>query len=217
MAELTTDDEKVEAIKKWWKENGTAVIAGIVIGLGLVFGWRAWVNHQEQTGQRASLAFEQTLMAASSGEHESAIKQAEVLTEEFASSPYATLTDLAIARVQVEQGDLQAAADALRSAMERSPAPGLTTLAAFRLARVLIAEGALDEAAAVIEDHDDGPSFSADFAGLRGDIAAARGEISRARAAYQEAIDGGAGLSRLIELKLQDLPAEADLGPENAS
>ncbi len=210
MAELTTDDEKVEAIKKWWKENGTAVIAGIVIGLAAVLGWRAWANHQEQVGQRASLAFEQLLMAAGSGQHASAAKQAEALVDAHAKTPYAALADLALAKVRVEQDDLAGAAKALRSAIERASNPGLATLAAFRLARVLIASDALDDALAVIERHDDGGAFSADFAGLRGDIALARGQIGDARAAYAAAIAGGAGLSRLIELKLQDLPAAND-------
>ncbi|MBK1620207.1 hypothetical protein CKO42_17520 [Lamprobacter modestohalophilus] len=213
MAELTTDDEKVEAIKKWWKENGTAVVAGIVIGLVAVFGWRAWVNHQDQVGQNASLAFEQLLMTASSGQPESAAKQAEALADEHAGTPYAALADLALAKVHVEQDDLDGAATALRSAISKAPDPSLATLAAFRLAQVLIASHALDEAMAVIEQHDDGGAFSADFAGLRGDIALAKGETADARAAYEAALAGNAGLSRLIELKLQDLPA----APHSAS
>jgi predicted negative regulator of RcsB-dependent stress response len=207
MAELTTDDEKVEAIKKWWKENGVAVIAGIGIGLLAVFGWRAWVNHQDQVGQRASLAFEQLLMAVDSGAQDSAVKQAEALVDEHGGTAYAALADLALARVRVEQDDLNGAADALRSAIKRAPEPSLATLAAFRLAQVLVASKAFDEAETVIEAHDQGEAFSADFAGLRGDIAAANGEIEEARAAYETAIAGNAGLSRLIELKLQDLPA----------
>jgi len=210
MAELTTDDEKVEAIKKWWKENGVAVVTGILIGLAAVFGWRAWINHQDQVGQRASLAFEQLLMAASSGQSESAIKQAEALADDHSGTPYVALADLALAKVQVEQNDLEGAAAALRSAVERAPDPSLATLAAFRLARVLIASEALDEALRVIERYDDGGAFSADFAGLRGDIALAKGQVAAARTAYEAALDGNAGLSRLIELKLQDLPAAAN-------
>jgi predicted negative regulator of RcsB-dependent stress response len=217
MAELTTDDETVEAIKKWWKDNGTAVVAGILIGLALVFGWRAWVNHQQQVGQRASLAFEQLLMTASAGEHESAIKQAEALRSESPNSPYAMLAELAVARVRVEQDDLAGAAQVLRQALDQAPNTGLAKLAAFRLARVLIADGAFDAAAKLLDAHDEGAAFSADFAGLRGDIAAARGEISAARAAYQQAIEAGAGLSRLLELKLQDLPAAAETRPEGTS
>ena len=98
------------------------------------------------------------------------------------------------------------AATALRSALTRAPDPGLAKLAAFRLARVLIAQGELDAAAKVIQEHDDGGAFSADFAGLRGDIALAQGRPDEARSAYRKAVDGGAALARIIELKLQDLP-----------
>ena len=210
MAELTTDDETVEAIKKWWKENGTAVVAGIAIGLVAVFGWRAWVNHQDQIGQRASLAFEQVLMATAGGQFELAANQAEALREEYDNTAYAALADLALAKVHVEQEDLAGAAKALRSALAAAPTPGLAKLAALRLAQVLIAQDELDEALAVIETEDDGTAFSADFAALRGDIALAQGNSAEARAAYERAIAGGAGLQRLIELKLQHLPATDD-------
>jgi predicted negative regulator of RcsB-dependent stress response len=213
MAELTTDEEKVEAIKKWWKDNGTAVVAGVVIGLGLVFGWRAWVNHQEQVGQRASLAFEQLLMAASSGQGEIALSQAEALNEAYPDGPYAALADLVRAQVLVEQDDLDAAVESLRAAQKAAPNPGLAKLAALRLAQVLIAQEDYEAASKVIEAQDDDTAFSADFAGLRGDIFAAQGEFEAAREAYAQAIAGGAGLSRLIQLKLNDLPA----APETAS
>ncbi|MGU3844696.1 YfgM family protein, partial [Vibrio diabolicus] len=35
-----TEEQQVEAIKDWWKENGKAVIIGAVVGLGGLFGWR---------------------------------------------------------------------------------------------------------------------------------------------------------------------------------
>jgi len=38
--EFSTEDEQVEAIKKWWKENGTSLIVGVVLGLSVLFGWR---------------------------------------------------------------------------------------------------------------------------------------------------------------------------------
>ena len=34
-----TDEEKVEAIKGWWKENGISVVGGLALGLAAVFGW----------------------------------------------------------------------------------------------------------------------------------------------------------------------------------
>jgi len=207
MAELQTDEEKVEAIKKWWKENGTSVIAGVVIGLGAVFGWRAWVDHRDSVGQHASLAYEQLLAATLNGAAESAEAEAKSLIGDYGNTAYAPLANLALARVRVEQDDLAGAATALRSALEQAPDPALAKLAAFRLARVLIADGDLDGATAVIAQHDDGGAFAADFAGLRGDIAVSRKDWQAARTAYRQAIDGGAALARIIELKLQDLPA----------
>lgn len=62
MVDLQTDEEKAEAIKKWWKENGIAVVTGVAIGLAAIFGWRGWMSYQEQRGQQASLAFEELLM-----------------------------------------------------------------------------------------------------------------------------------------------------------
>ena len=40
-----TEEEQVEAIKKWWQENGMSIIAGVVIGITAIFGWRAYDNH----------------------------------------------------------------------------------------------------------------------------------------------------------------------------
>ncbi len=207
MTDLQTDDEKVEAIKKWWKDNGVSVVAGVAIGLGSVIGWRAWVNHENSVAQRASIAFEQVLASSASGAGESAEKQAEILIDEYPGTPYAMFADLATAKVRVAGDDLAGAAAALNAAIERAPDPGLAKLAALRLARVLIQSGEPGKAADLIDKHDDGGPFAPDFAALRGDIAAAEGNTDAARTAYRKAIDGGAGNARLLELKLQDLPA----------
>ncbi|MGB5737104.1 MAG: tetratricopeptide repeat protein, partial [Thiohalocapsa sp.] len=101
MADLQTDEETVEAIKKWWKANGVSVVAGIAIGLGSVIGWRAWVNHQTGVAQQASIAFEQVLATSASGAGESAEKQAEMVVSEYPDTPYAMFADLAAAKIRV--------------------------------------------------------------------------------------------------------------------
>jgi len=42
MAELRTDEEQVEAIKQWWKNNGSSLLIGIGAALAIAFGWQAW-------------------------------------------------------------------------------------------------------------------------------------------------------------------------------
>ncbi len=228
MVDLQTDEEKAEAIKKWWRENGVAVISGVVIGLVAIFGWRAWTGHQEQVGQQASLAFEELLVVvgqASLGLPSEVANQADppsnpllsiameqqaLLREEFAATPYVFFGQLALAKALNDQGHLEAAADTLRSAIGQAPNSLFEALAALRLARVLVGVQDSAAASAVIEQYDRGGSFSGDFAALRGDIALAEDRIEDARAAYQQALAGEAAAAGLIRLKLQDLPAPAD-------
>jgi predicted negative regulator of RcsB-dependent stress response len=202
-----TDEEKVEAIKKWWKENGLSVIAGTLLGLGSIYGWRAWTNHQNGIAGQASSAFEQLLTNAAMNQPEAVVKQADLLEDEFGSTPYAGLSAMVAAKALYQAGDVAAATAALQNAIANAPDPALARIAALRLARIQVAEGQLDAAAATIATHDGSPAFAGEFAAVRGDLAAARGDVAAARTAYEQAIKHGSGLSQLIRLKLDNLPA----------
>lgn len=203
----STDEEKVEAIKAWWKANGAAVVAGVVLGLIAIFGWRAWINQRMQLAEQASSQFEQLLIAARREDAAQANALADQLTEEFGSTSYASLGALVAARAALASGDADTAMRHLEQVLEKAPDPALERVAALSLARIQVAEGALDAAEATLKGYDDSPAFAGDFAAARGDIAAARGNIDAARAAYEQAIAAGSGLAPLIELKLDNLPS----------
>ena len=207
MAQYETDEEKVEAIKKWWKENGFSIIAGIAIGLAAIFGWRGWIAYTDSVSGQASAIFEQVLSNARTGATEAVVKQTEALHDDYGSTPYAALSSLMAAKLQYEAGDAAAAVEALRQAIADSPDPALAKLAGLRLARIQVSEGEIDAAAATIAAHDDGGAFAAQFAAVLGDVAAARGETKEARAQYERAIAAGSGLSQLLQLKLDNLPS----------
>ncbi|MBT4452093.1 MAG: tetratricopeptide repeat protein, partial [Gammaproteobacteria bacterium] len=57
MNDFVTDDEQVERIKNWWSDNGSSVIAGLVIGIGGLMGWRYWVDYQTNVAAEASSHF----------------------------------------------------------------------------------------------------------------------------------------------------------------
>jgi predicted negative regulator of RcsB-dependent stress response len=138
-----------------------------------------------------------------------AIEQQARLSEEYASTSYVFLGQLAMAKAYNDQGDANAAAEALREAVDLAPTPLLETLAGLRLARVLVAAQDYAAAKAVIDQHDRGSSYAADFAALRGDIALAEGRIDDARVAYEQALTDNAAAG-LIRLKLQNLPAPTE-------
>ena len=203
MSGYQTEEEQVEALKRWWKENGTAIIAGVVIGLGGIFGWQAWGNYQDRIGQEASIAFNQLVNAKQKGETESASKQAELMRLEYEGSSYAVFAALIQAKLKLEQGDAPAARSQLEWAMAKADNESLQRLAKLNLARILLSEGDLD-GAAKLADVDTG-GFAGEFAQLRGDIAVQRGDKQAAFDAYTLAMTKETSNRDLLQMKLDDL------------
>lgn len=203
----STDDEKVEAIKTWWKQNGLSILAGALLGLGGIWGWRLWLNYQDSTAMHASTVFEQLVLDAAENKTEAVTQQAATLQDDFAATPYAALGALVAAKALHEAGQHDAALTALQQAIDTAPDPAIAHVAALRLARLQLAAQQLDAAAKTLAQYDVSPAFAAEFAAVRGDLAAVRGDLDAARAAYQRAIELGSSLSSLIRLKLDNLPA----------
>jgi predicted negative regulator of RcsB-dependent stress response len=207
MSVYQTEEEQVEAIKRWWKENGTSVIAGLVIGLGGVFGWQTWGNYQDRVGGEAAMAFSQMLGAVQREDTDSASKQAELLQENFEGSNYAVFAAMTEARLQMESGDKAKAKAKLEWVMQQKSTPALTQMAQLNLARILLDEGDIAGAKqqAVVKEG----SFSGEFAVLRGDIAHAEGDLVAAAAAYTEAMAHEVSDRALLQMKLDDLAVSA--------
>jgi predicted negative regulator of RcsB-dependent stress response len=198
-----TEEEQVEALKKWWKENGTSVMAGLVIGLGAVFGWQGWNSYQDRIGGEASVAFYQMLNAVDQGNPELAGKQAERLRADYGSTSYAVLAAMTQARIKVEEGDTTAARAQLEWAMQNAGDDSLKSLSQLNLARLLLNDGDLEGAGRLAAAETVG--FAGEFAELRGDIAVAKKELNAARDAYAQALALNVGNPELVQMKLDDL------------
>jgi predicted negative regulator of RcsB-dependent stress response len=206
MTAYQTEEEQVEAFKRWWKENGTSIIAGIVIGLGGIFGWQAWNNYQDRMGKDASQAFGQLVSAQQRGDVESASKQAELLQQEYENSNYAFFAAMIQARLKLEAGDSAAARSQLAWVVDHVDEVSLKRLAQLNLARLLLSEGDLDGAEKLVGA--DAGEFGGDFAQLRGDIAAQRGDKQAAFEAYTLAMTQETSNRNLLQMKLDDLALE---------
>lgn len=205
-----SDEEQVEALKKWWNENGRSIVVGIVLGLGAVFGWQSWTQHQDQVASQASLRYEKMAVAIQSGNIESTVKQGEKIVAEWPESSYAALASLDMAKIKLGQGDSDAAKQHYEWVMANAKDPSLKQLSRLRMARILLSTNNLDGAEALVAKADK-DNYAGEFAALRGDIAKARKDFAAARTAYTAALNSKAGNSRLIQMKLDDL-AEAEAG-----
>lgn len=208
MQGLEDEREQVEALKKWWQDNGRSVIIGLVIGFGALIGSRLWVNYTEKMAVAASQEYDQLRTELNDKNFDAVDTRANYIITNFARTPYAVLAAMALARVNVEQGDLASARARLQWARDHADEPELVDIARLRLARVLFAEGSSDAALEAL-GKEDPAAFAGAYQELRGDIYAAKGDAEKARAAYQSAIQTRpAGLdTHILDMKLDDLAA----------
>ncbi|MGH8577861.1 MAG: YfgM family protein [Gammaproteobacteria bacterium] len=192
----SSDREQVEVLKTWWRKNGMPIIAGVGIGLGGLYAWRAWQAEAHADAEQASSRFEQLVTALAENKTGTLAGQAEQILDEHGATVYASFATLALARLAVEAGDLEKAQGHLQWVLDHTRHVSLKRLAKLRLARVLLSAGKTDKASALVEELKDGPD-SASYQELKGDVLRAQGRLPEARRAYDEALKlaGGAGES----------------------
>ena len=49
-----TSFERVEDLRKWWKENGARIATGVALSLIAIFGWQYWGSYYNTQAEKAS-------------------------------------------------------------------------------------------------------------------------------------------------------------------
>ncbi len=210
-----SERETVEALKKWWHENGRTVLAGVVLGLGGVIGWNAWQAHVAAQREEASRLYEGVVAAANDALPPELRSRAEAFLREHPGSGYAPLLALALANDAVERDRSSEAADHLRFAVEHARESGLRDVARLRLVRLLLDEGEAGQALATLEESAAG-ELEPLLQEARGDALLAQGQRGAAREAYESAasrLPAGSTSRERVEMKLDDLGRQALAAP----
>lgn len=203
MSTHLSEEEQVEALKKWWKDNGKSIIGGAVVGLALVGGWQGWQQYTRGQAEQAAGYYSEFVTSARSGNAAQVAEQAKRLQSEFGDSAYAVYAALEQAKLAYGNGEPAQAREHLQWAIDHAGDPALAQVARLRLARLLLDQGDLAAAGAVAAQAS-GDAFAGQFAELRGDLALAAGDLAAAGAAYREALDAGIENADLVRLKLAD-------------
>ncbi|OOE44053.1 hypothetical protein BZG06_08270 [Salinivibrio kushneri] len=191
----TTEEQQVEAIKKWWRDNGKAVVIGAVVGLGALYGWRYFQSQQLANQAQASQQYEQVLSGIESGDTVS-------LSELEGHEGYRALAALQLAQKHVAQGELDSAQAQLKKAQQAVKDDALYGLVTTRLARV---EAELENYSAALNELDKvtTESWTAKVAEIRGDVLLRQGDKQAARDAYAASL--AAAESPTVNMKLDNL------------
>ena len=96
-----SDDEKGEAIKNWWRENGRSVVTGVVLGGAIIFGGRYWINFQQAKTEQAAAMYQQVQMNLSDADLTAAEDLTQELMQTHSATPYAAFASLELAAEQV--------------------------------------------------------------------------------------------------------------------
>ncbi len=202
-----TEEEQLDALKRWWKENGQSAIVGLIVGIAIILGWNYWQEHKNEQANQASALYDQLLKAVAGDQNDSAEKLAERLQQQFSSTEYAAYSGLLQAKIKVQKGDLAAARSILEKLATNSDQE-ISNIAKIRLVRLMMAKGEFEKALQLINDVDPAKisNFSGNYDELVGDLYVALDRLDQARTSYQKAMENGSR-SPLLQLKIDDLTA----------
>ena len=189
MADHMQDEADLEALKRWWDENGKGLVAAVVVA---VLGTVGWQQYQGFTASKAEAASDlyATMLAIQLNDGDAAqfTALAEELKAEHSGSTYARFAAMLEARRAVGGGDLEGAEAALRWALTAGDTRSdIGQLIQLRLARVLADQGKETEALAILGQGS--AAFPVAYAQAQGDIHLAAGRPEQALAAYRQGRD----------------------------
>jgi predicted negative regulator of RcsB-dependent stress response len=210
MVEVYDAHEQGEIVKKWLSENGSAIVMGLVIAFGGLFGFKQWQSWQTSNRQEASVEFQVMGEYLTANQLDAAMANFQKLKDEHAKSPYTSLAALLMARARLEVNQPDLAISQLEFVVENGYPKALTVVARERLARVLLDQGDADGAMTVLNGAQDILGFESRYAEVRGDIHFAQGRTDEAQAAYLEALEtleAGAGDRVKLVMKLESMGA----------
>ncbi len=204
-----SEKEQLEEMRAWWSENGRYVITGVVLGVAIIFGWNQWRSSIQTSRIEASNLFEEVMSAVGDGDTDIAEAAAGNIYDNYDQTVYPDQTRLAMARLYMDKGRDQDAADVLRELIVVGDENEIQLVGRLRLAKVLLYQNKPDEVVELLKDRGES-GFSARYSEILGDAYAAQGNFAEAQTAYLAALTENQTMrtvdNTLVQLKLNDLP-----------
>ena len=207
-----TEEEQLEALKKWWAQNGISIITGVVLGIVAIFGWRGWQAHLQEQAEAASGLYSELIVNIRQEKLDEARVQANEILENYEGTGYAQFAALLLARIEIDGNNHDAAIKQLHWVMDNAKQEELKHLARLRIARLYLSDDKPKLALELLDVKDYG-SFTASYEETRGDIYIRLNQPDKAREAYKNALSTINDTTRensYLQLKLDDIGRDSN-------
>jgi predicted negative regulator of RcsB-dependent stress response len=186
--EQLTDQQQAAIVRKWFRENGSFVLGGLVLGLGALFGWNQWQDYQGTQAAQASELYESIVVAVRSDRTKKAEELLADLESGYKGSPYLDQARLIMAKSYLDRSEFDIGGDFLERTLADSKSEQIRHIARLRLARVRLQQRRLEDALGIVDEAPADSAFAAQYHDLRGDILFALDRLDEARAEYELAL-----------------------------
>ncbi|MDF2867789.1 MAG: hypothetical protein K0S11_1259, partial [Gammaproteobacteria bacterium] len=204
-----SEQEQIEQLKKLWQQYGKPILIGVVLALGLSYGWHYWQSRHEIYREQASIIYSQLLNQIEQENSSGIYAQAKQLMGQYENTPYAILAAMQLAKQAALGGNLVEAQAKLQWAQTHAHDPALKQLAILRLARVYIAQNKPQKALDTLTNKAN-EIFASYVEEIRGDALLALQRNQQARQAYAKALQLNPNVENtqpLLQMKYDAIPA----------
>ena len=198
------EHDQVDAIKRFFAENGKALAVGVILGVGALVGWRYWTSHQDDSVRESSWAYENAVSALRADKPETLAAAGKFAAD--TKNTYGAFASLELAQQFVESNQLDKAAAQLQQGLAAASDENLKAVINLRLARVQIQLKQADAALKTLESIK-GEGWTAIVADLRGEALLSKGDKQGARSAWETGAksDASPALSEMLQMKINNL------------
>ena len=207
MTDYLTEQEQIELLKNWIKQYSMVILAGVVVAIIIMTGYRYYQDYQNRMFTHASAVYDEMLTKRAQNNPEETLIQAEKLFTHYPKTTYAQFAALMLAREAVTKKAYEKAEKYLQWILDHSSIASFREIARIRLARILIAQQKPQEAINLLKKQDD-KNFEGLINEVKGDAYLAMDNKTMARASYQEALSDlpNAEITRpLLQMKYDNL------------
>ncbi len=204
MEVYSNDNEQVDALRRFFANNGKSLVIGVVLGVAALVGWHYWNDHQNDNAKETSAVYQQLATALDGNKPQTMDAVAKFAHDN--NNTYGALASLDLAKQYVDKNDLDKAAAQLQNGLVNTQDANLKAVLNLRLARVQLQQKKMDEVLKTL-DAIKGDGWTAIVADIRGEALLSKGDKQGAHDAWSKGIasEASPALKEMMQMKMNNL------------